>query len=197
MAQEEGNHNTNEDELSDVITVIHDIESRMAPEKVARVDSVTMDVINKQLAEDHEQKLARRAVLATLGSNNPYLQNLLTDRLCGNEKKYKRVPLSTLFNGNITTTEHDLSQAVTESQQSAIEILNTSPEEIEQSIETTSDNNNPITSWVVNTLIQERFKEYNLRKSSDYWKKFNAIAALILPIGVCILEYFLMKKLGC
>lgn len=198
MTQGEENHTTKEDELSDVIMVIHDIENRTAPEKITRVDSVTMDVINKQLAEDHKQNLAQRAVLATLGSNNPYLKNLLTNRLCGNEKKYKRVSLFTLFNENIATTEHELSRAVTESQQSALEILNNaSSEDIKQTIETTTDDNNPVTSWVVNTLIQERFKEYNLRKSSDYWKKFNAVAALVLPIGVCVLEYFLMKKLGC
>lgn len=55
-------------------------------------------------------------------------------------------------------------------------------------------------SWILNTVLQEKLKDREVRESSDYWKYINGALALILPVITGLIEYFLtdrLKKCNC
>lgn len=50
-------------------------------------------------------------------------------------------------------------------------------------------------SWILNTVLQEKLKDREVRESSDYWKYINGALALILPVVTGLVEYFLTDYL--
>lgn len=154
----------------------------------------------------NSQDLAKQAVQLLLGTDNDYLQRLLTNKLDGREKKYKRIPLTQVVRrDDRSKLRATLQNASSTSQLVAVEVLNKfiAPDiEMGQPVQKDLDldKNQAITSWVLNTVLQEKLKDREMRESADYWKYINGGLAVLLPIITGLLDHFLtsyLKKCEC
>ena len=48
-----------------------------------------------------------------------------------------------------------------------------------------------VTSWVINTVLEEKLKDREVRESADYWKYINGALAIVLPIITGMLNHYL------
>jgi len=156
------------------------------PEIVIVVDSDPQTTQAGARPRADSDVIVQRAIQTVLGSDNEYLQRLLTDRLEGKEKTYKRIQLSKLVNSDRKELKTTLSNAVESSQKVAVDALTQG-----------QSDNQAISSWVINTVLHEKLKDHETRESADYWKYINGILALVLPIATGVIEYFLTSKSRC
>jgi len=56
-----------------------------------------------------------------------------------------------------------------------------------------SDQNRTVTSWIINTLLQEKLKDRKGKENADFWKYVNGILAVLLPIATGLIEYYLTR----
>lgn len=155
--------------------------------------------------------VAKVAVTLALGEENDYVQRLLVNKLEGREKKYKSTPITELLlKPDRTILKKNLIQAINITQKKVIDVLCKHSEE--SSISTDSDhvfipqidnaqpvidmsNNQAVSSWIINTLLQEKINYRELQEKAEKWQNINGILALVLPLISAIitglLEHYL------
>lgn len=161
----------------------------------------TQSDVPKTRNRANTQDMAKQAIQLVLGTDNDYLQRLLTNKLEGREKKYKRIPLTKIVHrGDRSQLRETLSNATTVAQKNAVDVLvGNELVDIEDQTEPQSSNdtkNQAVTSWVLNTVLQEKLKDREARESSDYWKYINGGLAIILPIITGLADHFLTSYFG-
>jgi hypothetical protein len=132
-------------------------------------------------------EMAKQAIQMVLGSNNDYLMRLLVDKLDGKERTFKRIPLSQLVHGkDRDELRQQLSAKTSEAQKAVVEKFTTNQGNTLQAV----------SSWLLNTVLTEKLKDREVRESSDYWKYVNGFLAVILPVGVGLLQHYLSIYFG-
>jgi Asp-tRNA(Asn)/Glu-tRNA(Gln) amidotransferase B subunit len=145
------------------------------------------------------QIVAKKAVEFVLGKDNDYVERLLIDRLCGHNKDYTYTPITELIPPQKRDElKKELSADVEISQKKAITKLNkTLPpsqhvivdiggmlpkqEGLDNATIDVSDDQS-VSSWIVNTLLQEKLNYREVQESAERKKTFNGTLAVILPI---------------
>ena len=155
------------------------------------------------------QELAQYAIRHVLGKENDYLQRLLTARLHGHKKTAKIIPLSKVIKpANRDEVKQMLDGEVHETQKAAVEVLfekivtdlekkeGVVSREEETSPDTTNgiEKEKAISSWVLNTVLQEKLKDREVRENSDYWKYINGALAFLLPLATGLIQHYLTNK---
>jgi len=75
---------------------------------------------------------------------------------------------------------------------------NSLPEVVENSpLLPDANSQQALSSWVLNTVLQEKLKDREVGDNSKYWKYINGTLALILPLATGLLQYFLTGKMDC
>jgi hypothetical protein len=75
---------------------------------------------------------------------------------------------------------------------------NTQPEVVENSpLLPDANSQQALSSWVLNTVLQEKLKDHEVGDNSKYWKYINGSLALILPLATGLIQYFLTGKMDC
>lgn len=151
--------------------------------------ATTIDI--PAISHETAEQLAKHAIQLIIGSDNEYLQKLLTDKLEGKIKDYSSVPVIELFkNIDRQPIKETLTNAISTLQPVVVDALVKNPTDI--------NNIQPIASWILNTILQEKLNYREVRETSDKWKNINGILAIVLPIVLPIitnlLQYFLFNK---
>lgn len=161
-------------------------------------------------ASAYNQELARAAILLSLGEDNQYLQKLLVNKLENIPKTYTSIPISELIANTDRTRLHLLlDSAVNAMQAKAVTALNepvtqtneplkqfcVKPYHPSDLIDTASTQEQTsttpsidlgkcqsISSWVINTILQEKLNCREVHETSEKWKNINGILVVILPL---------------
>lgn len=162
----------------------------------------SMTVENGEVEEIND--LARLAVRSVIGSDNMYLERLLTAQLEGKNKKYKSTPIMEIIRSNDRDSiKKELSDTLTISKSVATEALREQIRSRNIGLAKTFTpqdymNNQAISCWVINSILQEKLNYREVREKSDKWKIINGVLAVILPIIVPamtgILQYYITRS---
>lgn len=139
------------------------------------------------------KELAKKAVRLTLGEGNDYLERMLARRIDGKQATPKIIPIHRIPE----TTKRSVLRAylaakTQQEQQSAQKFLSSKQDTADQ--EGSPENpeqNQPVTRWVLNAILDEKLKDREVRENSDYWKYINGTLAAVLPVATIIIQYFL------
>jgi len=184
-----------------------------------------MSTIN--LIHTNAQTLAKKAVKLVLGKENDYVEKLLTNQIEGNNKQYNFTPLTELIPPqDRSELKQELSKAIDDSKQKAVSVIeklsetksdatssnNAQPSthhvivdiggmipNIDNTLETVDlSGSQSVSSWVVNTLLQEKLNYREVQEKAERWKNINAILATILPIvspiAVELIRYYFFNS---
>ena len=127
----------------------------------------------------NNHNLAKQAVHLVLGADNDYLENLLVRKMNG--EKRKAPTLKEVFQPK---DRSDLKEELNRQSHFA-------RESSMRALKDTTPNPTPVSSWVMNTLLQEKLIDREKQENDNKWKHINGILAVVLPIASGLINFLL------
>lgn len=157
-----------------------------AAESTEQVDSPKPQTLNAT-------ELAKKAVHATLGHGNDYLERMLTRRIEGKKTSPKIIPIHRI--PEPSSREHlraHLAAETEKAQKNSLDLLSAQTGDATSG----SEQNQTLTKWVLNAVLDEKLTDRTVRENSDYWKYINGALAIILPVITGLAQHYLAHN-GC
>jgi len=137
--------------------------------------------------------LAKKAVLVALGGNNDWLEQMLAKRIDGENATAKIIPIHRIHEPSERKLLRAYLKKETEkAQQDSVELLKAHDPETAQFLSKPEDNQ-AVSKWVINALLDEKLKDRTVRDNSDYWKYINGFLLAVLAPTATLLTYFLSR----
>jgi hypothetical protein len=163
--------------------------------------------------------IAKHSVKTVLGKENEYVERLLINKLFGHNKEYRFTPLSELIPPiQRTNLEKIIQMDVENAQKKVVEVLDNTytfddkttlnyPEIIVDSDRTIDVNkeynsnvHQSVSSWIVNTILQEKLYYRKIQESAERRKNIYGILTIVLPcltpIITGIIQYYITLSLS-
>jgi hypothetical protein len=158
----------------------------------------TMTIENGETSEYYN--IARQAVRSALGTDNEYLQRLLSQQLEGVHKKYKSASLKEIIRpADRENIKKELAQSIEVAKSTAVGVLKEQLNMKETGLSATgtpldASNIQAISNWIMNTVRE-------VREQSDKWKTINGVLATVLPIVIPVItgfiQYYITRGGNC
>ena len=131
----------------------------------------------------NSHEIAREAVHLVLGTDNEYLENLLVRKIEG--KRRKSTTLKEVFQKkDRKPLKESLERKTNISRETSMRVLKKEPDAEEME-------NKTVSSWVMNTLLQEKLIDREKQENDNRWKHINGILAVVLPIVSGLVNFLL------
>ena len=123
--------------------------------------------------------IAKQAVHQVLGTENEYLENLLVRKIDGERRK--PIKLKEVFQPkDRKPLKESLEQQSHFTSETSLRVMRS-----------TTPQDQSVSSWVMNTLLQEKLIDREKQENDNKWKHINGILAVVLPIASGLINFLL------
>lgn len=149
-------------------------------------------VDSKKTGHSHAE-IAQKAVRLAYGRNNDYLERVLVRKLDKKKRTKKIIPISRVYQGpRPYKLKQKLISHADKAQEESLKLLD-SDNPIEK-IGEFSEQVQPVFQWILNSVLVEKLEDRIHLRNTECWKYINGALAVVLPVAVGILEYFLVYR---